>query len=90
VAGILAAFNLLLVFWGVTQLDLASTIGGYDFSGPFYIGVGVLVISVLLFLYRRAVEDKKPITFRDRDVPVVPSEDELRLLREEVMPDRAS
>jgi amino acid transporter len=90
VAGILAAFNLVLVFWGVTQLDLASTIGGYDFSGPFYIGVGVLVVSVLLFFYRRAVEDRKPITFRDRDVPVLPSEDELRMLREEVMPDPSS
>ena len=41
-----------------------------------------------LFFYRRAVQDKKPITFRDRDVPTVPSEDQMRLLREEVMPDR--
>ena len=50
----------------------------------------MLVASVLLFFYRRAVEDRKPITFRDPDVPTMPSEDQMGLLREEVMPDRAS
>jgi hypothetical protein len=43
----------------------------------------------LLFFYRRAVQDRKPITFRDLDVPTVPNEDQMRLLREEVMPDRS-
>jgi len=42
---------------------------------------------VLLFFYRRVVQDKKPITFRDPNVPTMPSEDQMRLLREEVMPD---
>jgi hypothetical protein len=54
-----------------------------------WIGLGVLVASVLLFFYRRAVQDRKPITFRDLDVPTVPTEDQMRLLREEVMPDRS-
>jgi amino acid transporter len=90
-AWVLAAFNLLLVIWGVTQPDLAEFVGLYEFAGaPLYIGLGVLVASVLLFFYRRAVQDRKPITFRDTDVPTVPSEDQMRLLREEVMPDRSS
>src|SRR6266508_4305594 len=89
-AWLLAAFNLGLVIFGVTQSKLAAFVGFYEFSGaPLWIGVGVLVASVLLFFYRRAVQDRKPITFRDLDVPTVPSEDQMRLLREEVMPDRA-
>jgi amino acid transporter len=85
----LAAFNLILVIWGVTQQDLAAFVGFYEFAGaPLYIGIGVLVASVLLFFYRRAVQDRKPITFRDVDVPVLPTEDQMRMLREEVMPDR--
>jgi hypothetical protein len=84
----LAAFNLILVLAGVLDQDVASYIGFYEFKGlPLYLGAGVLVASVALFFYRRAVQDRKPITFRDRDVPTVPTEDQMRLLREEVMSD---
>ena len=87
VAAVLAAFNLLLVIWGVTQQKLAALLGGYTASGgPFYIGIGVLVASVLLFFYRRAVQDKAKITFRDADVPTMPNEAQMALLREEVKP----
>ena len=89
-AGVLCLFNLLLVIWGVSQQSLAALLGGYTASGgPFYIGIGVLVLSVLLFFYRRAVQDKKPITFRDTDVPSVPSAEEMALLHAEqvVVPD---
>jgi hypothetical protein len=73
----------------VTQRDLAAFVGFYEFAGaPLYIGLGVLVASVLLFFYRRAVQDRAKITFRDENVPMVPSEDQMRMLREEVMPDR--
>lgn len=90
-AWLLTAFNLILVIFGVTQSDLAAFVGFYEFAGaPLYIGSGVLILSVLLFFYRRAVEDRKPITFRDQDVPAMPSEDQMRMLREEVMPDRPS
>jgi amino acid transporter len=89
-AWLLVAFNLFLVIFGVTQSDLAAFVGFYEFAGaPLYIGLGVLIASVLLFFYRRAVEDRKPITFRDLDVPTVPTDDEMRMLREEVMPDRS-
>jgi amino acid transporter len=87
-AWLLAAFNLFLVIFGVTQSDLAAFVGFYEFAGaPLWIGLGVLVASVLLFFYRRIVQDRKPLTFRDENVPLTPSEDEMRLLREEVMPD---
>jgi amino acid transporter len=89
IAGLLAAYNLFLVIFGVTQSDLAAFVGFYEFAGaPLWIGLGVLVAAVLLFFYRRAIQDKKKITFRDLDVPTSPSEDQMRLLREEVMPDR--
>jgi amino acid transporter len=84
VAAVLALFNLLLVLWGVTQQELAALLGGYTFSGvPFLIGIGVLVLSVLLFFYRRVVEDKQPITLRDHNVPTMPDERQAVLLREE-------
>ena len=90
-AWLLAAFNLILVIFGVTQSGVAAEVGFYEFAGaPLFIGLGVLVASVLLFFYRRAVQDRKPITCRDLDVPTMPNEDQMRMLREEVMPDRAS
>ncbi len=84
-AGVMALFDLLLVLWGVTQQKLAGAIGGYTFSGgPFYLGIGVLVASVLLYFYRRAVEDRAKITFHDENVPTMPNEAQMALLREEV------
>ena len=78
------AFNLVLVIWGVTQQELAALLGGYSAAeGPFLIGVGILVLSVLLFFYRRAVEDRARITFRDLDVPTMPNAVQMELLREE-------
>ncbi|CAN5756647.1 hypothetical protein BH18ACT17_BH18ACT17_08800 [soil metagenome] len=85
IAWLLAAFNLFLVVFGATQGELAAFVGFYEFSGlPFYIGIGVLVLSVLLFFYRRAVQDKAKITLRDTDVPTMPSEQQMALLREDV------
>ena len=82
-----AIFNLVLVIWGVSQSGLAAFVGFYEFAGaPLWIGIGVLVASVLLFFYRRAVQDKAKITFRDRDVPTMPNEAQMALLREEEVP----
>jgi amino acid transporter len=86
-AGVLALFNLILVVDGVLDQKVASYIGFYEFKGlPLYLGVGVLVASVLLFFYRRAVQDKSKITFRDTDVSVVPNEEQMKLLYEEEVP----
>ena len=83
-AGILAVFNLILVLDGVLDQKVASYIGFYEFKGlPLYLGASVLVASVLLFFYRRAVQDKAKITFRDTDVSLVPNEEQMKLLHEE-------
>jgi len=87
IAWTLALFNLVLVLWGITQQELAAYVGFYEFTGfPFYVGFGILVLSVLLFFYRRAVQDKAKITFRDRDVALMPTEEQMKLLREESIP----
>jgi DNA-binding transcriptional regulator of glucitol operon len=46
------------------------------------IGVGVLFGSVLLYAYRRIVQDKSRITFRE-EVPAMPSPEQMALLRAE-------
>ncbi|HEU5224542.1 MAG TPA: amino acid permease, partial [Actinomycetota bacterium] len=87
IAGLLALFNLVLVIYGVSQQDLAAYVGFYEFTGfPFFVGVGILLLSVLLFFYRRAVQDRAKITFRDRDVRVMPTAEQMELLQEESIP----
>jgi amino acid transporter len=84
IAAVLALFNLVLVVYGIYDQALASYLGFYEFTGlPLYLGIGVLVVAVLLYFYRRAVQDKAKITFRDRDVPTMPNEEQMALLREE-------
>ncbi len=86
IAGILALFNLVLVLYGIYDQDLAAYLGFYEFTGlPLFLGLGVLVASVLLYFYRRVVQDKAKITFRDRDVPTMPNEEQMALLREETV-----
>jgi hypothetical protein len=84
IAGVLALFNLILVLDGIIDQQLAAYLGFYEFTGlPLILGLGVLVASVLLYFYRRVVQDKAKITFRDRDVPTMPNEEQMKLLREE-------
>lgn len=78
IAAILAVYNAVLIGFGVTNPALT----GYGTFTDMWIGVGVLVGSVLLFFYRRLVQDKKPLTFRD-EVPPMPSAEQMALLREE-------
>ncbi|HYT26998.1 MAG TPA: amino acid permease, partial [Actinomycetota bacterium] len=83
-AGVFFVLNLMFVIFGVTQQKLAALLGGYKFGGyPFYLGVGVLVLSVLLYFYRRAVQDRMPITFRDKDAPTMPNAEQMALLQAE-------
>jgi amino acid transporter len=86
IAAVLALFNLVLVVYGVWDQDLAAYLGFYEFTGlPLFLGLGVLVAAVLLYFYRRVVQDKAKITFRDRDVPTMPNAEQMALLREESM-----
>jgi len=81
IAAILAVFNLVLVIFGVTN----PTLTGYGTWTDMFIGVGVLVASVLLFFYRRIVQDKQKVTFRE-EVPTEPTPEQLALLRQESSP----
>jgi amino acid transporter len=81
IAAILAVFNLVLVIFGVTN----PTLTGYGTWTDMFIGVGVLVASVLLFFYRRIVQDKSKVTFRE-EVPSQPTPEQMALLRQESSP----
>jgi amino acid transporter len=80
IAAVLAVFNAVLVGFGVAN----PTLTGYGTTTDMYIGVGVLVGSVLLFFFRRLVQDKTRITFRE-EVPAMPSAEQMALLREETV-----
>jgi amino acid transporter len=83
-SALLAALNLFFLIFAVSNGALAALLGGYTFSGyPLYIGIGVLVAAVLLYFYRRAVQDHLPISFRDADVPTMPNAQQMALLRQE-------
>jgi amino acid transporter len=78
IAAVLCVFNIVLVGFGVTN----PTLTGYGTWADMWIGVGVLVGSVLLYVYRRIVQDKERVTFRE-EVPTEPSAEQMALLREE-------
>jgi hypothetical protein len=71
-------FNSVLIIFGIFN----PTLTGYGTWTDMGIGVGVLVASVLLFFYRRIVQDKQKVTFREQ-VPEMPSAEQMALLREE-------
>jgi amino acid transporter len=78
IAALLAAFNAVLIGFGVAFPALT----GYGTRTDMWIGIGVLVASVLLFFYRRIVQDKQKVTFRE-EVPTEPSPEQMALLGEE-------
>jgi amino acid transporter len=78
IAAVLVVFNAVLVAFGIAN----PTLTGYGTWTDMFIGVGVLVGSVLLLFYRRIVQDKQRVTFRE-EVPDMPSAEQMALLREE-------
>ena len=85
VAAVLMVVDLTFLVYGLTQQSLVALLGGYQHSGgPFILGIGILVLSVLLFFYRRAIQDKQPITLRDKDVSAMPTEAQMALLQAEL------
>lgn len=67
IALVLAAANALFIYVGVTDPGLTYA------AKPRHvlIGLGVLAISILLYFYRRLVQDRARITFRE-ETPAVP------------------
>ena len=69
IAGILAVWCLILTIVGFGWFQTAA--GGYGGTKEKVIGVGVLLIGVLLFFFRRIVQDKEKIHWRE-DTPLMP------------------
>ncbi len=77
-AGLFLVVNLVFLIYGIAN----PTLTGYGTWTDLGIGVGVLVGSLVLFVFRRVVQDKKPITFRE-PTDVVPSAAQMALLQQE-------
>jgi len=69
IAVVIAASNLVFLVVGAGS----PTLTGYGTWSDFGIGIGVLVGSVVLFFFRRIVQDKKPVRFRE-ETPTMPDE----------------
>jgi amino acid transporter len=67
IAAVLALANLVFLYVGVTDPGLTYAAE----TKHVLIGLGVLAISILLFFYRRLVQDKSRITFRE-ETPATP------------------
>jgi amino acid transporter len=67
IALVLAAVNLVLVYVGVTDPGLTYAAE----TKHVLIGLGVLALSVLLFFYRRLVQDKSKVVLRE-ETPTMP------------------
>jgi amino acid transporter len=61
VAVLLAAINAFFIIVGASNPSLT----GYGGTKETWIGVGVLLISVLMYVFRRAVQDRQPVHLRE-------------------------
>jgi amino acid transporter len=68
-AAILCVLNAVFLVVGAG----APKLNGYGNWTDFWIGVGVLAGSILLFIFRRVVQDKESVHFRE-DTPTMPQE----------------
>jgi amino acid transporter len=78
IAAVLVLFNTVLLVFGIAN----PTLTGYGTWTDMGIGVGVLVGSVILYLFRRIVQDKSRVTLREQ-VPDMPSPEQMALLAQE-------
>ena len=78
IAWVLVVFNIVLIGYGVTNPALT----GYGTWKDMVIGVAVLAGSVVLYAYRRIVQDKSRITLREQ-VPQMPTPQQMVLLNQE-------
>jgi amino acid transporter len=68
IAALLAAINAFFIIYGASNPGQT----GYGGRKETWIGVGVLAFSIVLFLFRRAVQDRAPIRLRE-ETPNVPT-----------------
>ena len=67
IAVIISALNALFIVVGASSAGLS----GYGGKKELFIGIGVLLISVLLYAFRRVVQDRQPLRLRE-EAPVLP------------------
>ena len=79
----LAVVTAVLTFFGVGWFQTAA--GGYGGTTEKIIGFGVLILAILLFLFRRIVQDGERPHWRE-DAPAVPDARQLALLEEAARP----
>lgn len=60
-AAVIVAINVFVTIWGATHPSDA----GYGGARETFIGLGILALSVVLFVYRQVIQDKRPIQWRD-------------------------
>ena len=70
-----AAFLCVLNFVFLVVGALAPKLNGYGTWTDFWIGIAVLVGSLVLFVFRRVVQDGESVHMRE-DVPLMPSAEE--------------
>jgi amino acid transporter len=81
IAALLVAANLFLTVMGVWYTELI----GYGGTKEVLYGVGVLAISILLFFFRRIVQDGERPHWRE-ETPLLPDATERALLEQETRP----
>jgi amino acid transporter len=67
IAAVLAGVNALFIIVGASNGSLT----GYGSTKELWIGIGVLLFSVVLFLFRRVVQDRAPVHLRE-EIPAEP------------------
>jgi hypothetical protein len=80
---VLAIVTAVLTVFGVLWFQIAA--GGYGGTTEKIIGFGVLVLAILLYLFRRIVQDGERPHWRE-DVPAVPDERQAAILAEAARP----
>jgi amino acid transporter len=75
IAAFLCALNVVFLLVGA----LAPKLNGYGTWTDFWIGIGILIGSLILFVFRRVVQDGEGVHMRE-DVPLVPGPEELAAL----------
>jgi amino acid transporter len=79
IAVLIAAFNTLLLIVGITNPELTYAATWTDVA----IGFGILGAAILLFLYRRIVQDKERPHWRE-ETPTMPDAHQAKLLEQEL------
>jgi amino acid transporter len=74
IAVLLAAINALFIVVGASSPSLT----GYGGQKEMWIGVGVLLFSIVLFLFRRLVQDRAKVVLRE-ETPAVPTAPSVRV-----------